>query len=93
MPCLVVTNFGKSLKANEKDLNEEHVYAECSLVLSEPQYTLSNTGSAVKSIFVSECELYVTKNSAKQLSDIFNSIYKNLIELEKKEINKYIKNK
>ena len=81
----VALNYGKSLKSEEKDENEEHVFAECNLVLSEPKYTLSNTGHAVKSIEVSECELFVTKESALQLHKIFAGIYEKLIELEKRE--------
>jgi hypothetical protein len=81
----VALNYGKSLKSEEIDLNEEHVYAEVNLVLSEPTYKLSNTGNIQKVIDVSECELYVTKASAKLLMDVFKKVHSKLIELEKRE--------
>jgi hypothetical protein len=84
----VALNYGKSLKSDENDTNSESVYAECNLVLSEPQYTLSNTGHPVKSISISECELCVTKDSAKTLAEIFKGIHSKLVELEKRERSK-----
>jgi hypothetical protein len=81
----VALNYGKSLKSEERDTNEEHVFAECNLILSEPKYRLSNAGHPLKEIEVSECELYVTKDSAFQLYEIFKGIHEKLIELEKRE--------
>lgn len=38
-----------------------------------------------KLIDISECELYVTKESAKSLMEIFKQVHSKLIELEKRE--------
>ena len=81
----VALNYGKSLKSEEKDENEEHIFAEVNLVLSEPIYKLSNTGKIEKLIDVSECELYVTKDNAKLLVEIFQKVHLKLVELEKRE--------
>ena len=84
----VALNYGKSLKSDENDKNEEAIYAEVNLVLSEPLYKLSNTGKIEKLIDISECELYVTKESAKSLMEIFKQVHSKLVELEKKELKK-----
>ena len=81
----VALNYGKSLKSEDKDENEERIYSEVNLVLSEPLYKLSNTGKIEKLIDISECELYVTKESAKSLMEIFKQVHSKLIELEKRE--------
>ena len=81
----VALNYGKSLKSSEEDINEEKVYAECNLVSPEPKYALSNTGNPVKSLDISECELYITKESAKLMLEVFKKIHNTLVRLEKEQ--------
>lgn len=81
----VALNYGKSLKSDETDENNEVIYAEVNLILSEPVYKLSNTGKIEKEICTSECEVYVTKESAKDLMEIFGKVYLKLVALEERE--------
>lgn len=78
-------NFAKSLKYDETDRNEEAVYAEINMILTETKYELSNVGNIVRTKTVDEIELCVTADSARQMAEQLTDLANKLDELEKRQ--------
>jgi|694.fasta_scaffold23427_12 hypothetical protein len=78
----IAVNYGKTLKSCEEDTNIESVYAELSVILSEPKY-IHVEGGVKRKTEISEVEFGVSKEGAKRMIAIMKDIHSKLVKLEK----------
>ena len=81
----VAVNYGKILKSSPEDENEETIYAEVNILLSEPDYILTNEGLR-KGHKLTEVEIGFSKASAKKMITAFMKIHAKLVALDKSNL-------
>ena len=81
----IAVNYGKILKSSPEDQNEEVVYAEVNILLSEPDYTLTNEGLR-RGHKLTEVEIGLSKATAKKMLTALRKIHAKIVELEKSNL-------
>lgn len=81
----LTVNVAKSIKAGEDDTNEEQVYAELNILVSETKYEISNARDIVRTRDVDEIEIIVDAKQARQISLDMLDLAERLDEAAEKE--------
>jgi hypothetical protein len=81
----MTVNVHKTIKAGEDDTNEEGIYAELNILVSETKYEISNARDVVRTRHVDEIELMVTAEGARRMAKSLEDVADRMDEAAEKE--------
>jgi len=81
----LTVNVARSIKSRPDDINEEQVYAELNILVSETKYELSNARDIVRTRQVDEVEIMITASSARDMAKALEDVADRMDEVEQIE--------
>lgn len=81
----LTVNVYKTIKAGEDDTNEEGIYAELNILVSETKYEISNARDVVRTRQVDEIEIMISADGARRMAESLLDVAARMKEATKKE--------